>query len=339
VAPDHSTWGAYQCYGDGGYALPSIGEQSHGTEEVEAPRTAREARRWLEGIANRIASVGIDLSDGRARIEQELKAIEHALDERDWVGEGQLYGRLAEAWTALGDFDQAVAWYERALTAPDGAMTLGGVEQLANLRDRLATSLTRNRRPTRADRRRADEMMDQSLEAITLLERLSGSGERTALRAAHHKRRAIAATGARRLAALEAAAQCYLAAYRQSSAPYPLFNFLQLETIRSRIAGDTAATRDVMGDFERRLAVHDDSTYWSAVATPDGHLTRALLDGSVAASQDVLLDLYSTAFDCRSTWAERSSTLDHLLDLAELHPDATEKDALEALFAKLSSAE
>ena len=340
AAPEHSTWGAYQCYGDGGYALPSVGEQHHSTDDVDDPRTAREARRWLEAITNRIESVGIELSDGfdRVRIVKELTAIEHALDERDWVGEGQLYGRLAEAWTALGDFDRAVSWYSRALSAPDGAMTFAGVEQMANLKGRLAASLTRDRQPTKAERRHAEELLEQSMDAITLLERLSESGERSALHAGLHKRRATAATGAKRLAALEASAQCYLAAYRHTPEPYALFNFIQMETLRSRIAGDTAAVDEVIDDFERRLDVHDDTDYWSAVATPDGHLTKALLADAVAGSHDVLLGLYSDAFDCRSTWGERSSTLDHVLDLAELHPDAAQKDALRTLVDELSAA-
>jgi hypothetical protein len=128
-----------------------------------------------------------------------------------------------------------------------------------------------------------------------------------------------------------------LASFRQTGERYALFNFIQLEKIRSRIAGDTAAIAAVAEDFDRQLEVDDDSTYWSAIARPDGQLTQALLDDSIATLHDALVGSYSAAFGGRSTWAQRSSTLDHLLDLAELHPDTTHKKALRALHDDLAA--
>jgi tetratricopeptide (TPR) repeat protein len=340
AAPDHSTWGAYQCYGDGGYALPSNDtQQLEYVASPDPPRTGREARRWLDAITNRIASVGVEQSNesDRTRLEGELETIQVALAERGWLGEGQLCVRLAQAWQALGDFDKAVDWYSQALAADDGSMTLADVEQLANLRDRLAASLTRNPDATTADRRRAAALIEQSMESITLLEQLSQSGERLALRAGHHKRRAATATGADRLTALEAATQCYLASYRQTGDRYALFNFIQLEQIRSRITGEASAIDAVAADFDQQLAVDDDTTYWDAVGRPDGQLTKALLDDALATAHDVIVESYAAVFGGPSTWAQRSATLDHLLDLAELHPDTAHKQALRALHHDLAA--
>jgi beta-lactamase superfamily II metal-dependent hydrolase/tetratricopeptide (TPR) repeat protein len=331
----HSTWGAYQCYGDGGYSLPQSGHEHH--RHVGEPRTSREAARRLDELVNRIESVGINESSGddRHRTEDDLTRIDEAAARR-WSGNGHLCGQLAEAWKSMGDFDKAVEWYERAVAAKDGQVTLSDIEQLANLQDRLASSLVRNRRASKARRSRAAALVEQSMKTITLLEQLSQSGERSALRAGHHKRRATILQGLDRAEALEAAAGAYRRAYEQDGGAYALFNFIQLEEIRRRIAGDESRVGALIDDFERLLDQRDDSTYWASVALPDGQLTKAVIDGDIDARRGRLVSLYCAAFDSRSTWGQRSSTVDHLLDLAALHPDAGQSGALRALHDELA---
>lgn len=335
AAPHHSTWGAYQCYGDGGYSLPQSGRRPR-ADAVE-PRTLREATRRLEALVNRVESVGIEVSSGedRQRAVDDLTSIEAAAEAHKWFEHAHLCSDVAEAWKALGKFDQAVAWYERALSAKDGRITLKGIEQLANLRDRLASSITRNDPASEDASRQAAELIEQSMESISLLEQLSRSGERSALRGGHHKRRATTTEGDERVEALDAAATAYLDAYEQGAGRYALFNYLQLEEIRRRIAGGESRIGTRADDLELLLDQHDDSTYWDAVARPDGQLTRAILDGDVGSRHGTLVALYSAAFDSRSTWGERSSTIDHLLDLAELHPDDEQSKALHALHDEL----
>ena len=334
-APHHSTWGAYQCYGDGGYSLPQTADQHR--SHADQPRTEREAIRRLDALINRIESVGIESSSGEDRRQgkDELASIEMAATARGWARHGNLCSQLAEARKAMGEFKEAVAWYEGAVAAQDGQITLAGIEQLANLQDRLASSLLRNRRASAAQRRRAADLVAESLKTIDLLEELSHSGERSALRGGHHKRRATTLEGADRAEALDAAAGAYRRAYEQNDDAYALFNFVQLEEIRRRIANDESRIGPLIADFERLLDQHDDSTYWKAVARPDGQLTKAILDDQIDARRDELASLYAFAFDSRSTWAQRSSTLDHLLDLAELHPDAEQSKALRSLHRKL----
>ncbi len=337
TAPEHSTWGAYQCYGDGGYSLPRLGGQHSDPVGVEKPRTEREAIRWLDKLVNRIESIGLEASSGddRTQTENELTAIEAAAEE--WLGSGRLCEAIAEGWKATGNFDKAVHWYECALRANDAQLTLQGLEQLANLRDRLAARLMRDGKPTAADRRRAADLNEQSIRTITLLEQLSESGERAALRAGHYKRQATTAKGAERVAALDAAARAYLEAYRQDHRDYTFFNYVQLEELRSRIAGEPSGVREVADQFEELLDKFDDSNYWTAVARPDGQLTKALLGDAIDTSRPELVELYAAAFDSRSTWAQRSSTLDHLLDLAALHPDRKQAKALIELRDELAA--
>jgi len=262
-------------------------------------------------------------------------AIEGAVKKNNWSKSGHLCEALSGGWQAIGDFEKAIEWLEAAQQAGDGRLTLAGVEQLANLRDRRAASLMRSRTPTEAHRLRAAELTGQSIRAITLLEQLSGSGERYALRGGHHKRRAITLQGAERAAALDEAATAYLKAYQQGDAEWALLNYVQVEELRSRLTDTPSRASDVAEDLTRMLGTVDNSYYWTAVAVPDGQLTRALLDDTIDTSQAQLVELYAAAFDNRSTWSQRSSTLDHLLDLAELHPDEQQSKAIRALHRKL----
>lgn len=333
AAPEHSTWGAYQCYGDGGYALPRRGGRQQLPETTAEPRTLREALRRLDKLINRIESVGVDPSDAddRSQTEGDLVAIEAAIDHHGWTTQGRLCEQLAEAWRTVGDADKAIAWYERAIVAEDGRVTIAGIEQLANLRDRRATAILRTLRVSKAERERASTLAQQSIESIGLLEQLSNTGERATLRGAHFKRRAIAVTGDERIAALAAAVAGYLAAYRQTKRPYPLLNFIQLETLRSRTADEPPALDEVADDFAHLLDHPDDRDYWTAIARPDCQLTRALCDDAIEVDRGRLVKLYNTVFDTRSTWGQRTSTLNHLLDLADLHPDNEQASALRAL--------
>jgi hypothetical protein len=92
----------------------------------------------------------------------------------------------------------------------------------------------------------------------------------------------------------------------------------------------------LIDDFERLLDGRDDSTYWASVAFPDGRLTKAIIDGEIGAQRERLASLYCAAFDSRSTWGQRSSTVDHLLDLAALHPDVEQSKALRSLHDDLA---
>ena len=88
---------------------------------------------------------------------------------------------------------------------------------------------------------------------IESLEQLSASGERTALRAGHHKRRATVVTGPERIAALDAAAAAYLRSFEQDPQDYTLFNFVQLEEIRSRMAREPSGAARFHDELQRRI--------------------------------------------------------------------------------------
>ncbi len=337
-----STWGAYQCYGDGSYRLPQLSGRPRA--EPEPPLTRREVLRRLESLVNRIESVGMEGDTGHHADQaiDELTVLMTTAEQQGWLEKnaGPLCEEFGRAWAAAGDFERAVDCYRAGLKQDDGRITLKGVEQLANLEGRHAARLARGDKP---DRDRIKSLNEQSIRHIEQLEALSGTGERTALRAGHLKRQAAAGAGDDRALALEQAAGAYRRSYKQDPAAYALFNYVQLEEIRRRSIGETPdqALRDEVTAQLNRYSEQPPSkrNYWDAVALPDGRLTVAIMNDDVDNRIESLANAYLEVFDGRSTARERASTVEHVRDLADLHPDRTQADALRALYERLESSE
>ncbi len=338
VSPEHSTWGAYQCYGDGGYRLPREVADASAGNASGAPVTKAEALRRIEAIVNRVESVGPEVDS--AREIAEMEAIEQTAAK--WIdGDG---GRLCEAlglgWAALGQYERAVERLDGALRAKDGAMTLKGLEQYANLKDRLAAELLREKNASQADRERAGKLMTEALASIELLEQLSPSVERTSLRAGHYKRQAAAVRGDERAAALRKAATAYRMAYDQELKAYGLLNYVQLEEIRRRVDEDASAAHEMYDQVDAFLVAAyaaSASDYWDAVSRADALLTVAIIRDEIPDKAETLIGCYTEAFDGGSTAAQRASTLDHLHDLADLHPDEVQSGALSSIRTALAA--
>ncbi len=333
-----STWGAYQCYGDGSYRLPRLSGPPRA--EPTSPLTRREVLRRLESLVNRIESVGMEGDADQAS--KELTVLMSTAEERGWLGKnaGHLCEEFGRAWAAAGDFEQAVDCYRAALKQGDAQITVKGIEQLANLEGRYAARLARQDTP---DLDLIKNLNRQSIRRIQQLEALSGTGERTALRAGHLKRQAVASSGEERALALEQAGEAYRRSYEQDPAAYALFNYVQLEEIGRRSSGEPP-DQGLQGEVTAQLDKYSRQppstrNYWDAVALPDGRLTVAIMNDDVDNQIEALASAYLAVFDGRSTARERASTLEHVLDLADLHPDRTQADALRALYQRLMSSE
>lgn len=337
--PKHSTWGAYQCYGDGGYKLP-IRRRDDGTPRP--PSTVREALHRLERLVSQLESVGT--ADRHAWFVDEIESIEHAAAARRWftkTGNGALREQLGEAWATLGDFEAAIGHYDAGMQAEDAAISLRALERLANLHDRRAGEL-RRRGGEDADRAEIEHHLDESDRLMSILRQIGPTGERLALDAGRMKRRAVAMQGEQRLSALSDAAHRYKESYGGTEQPYTILNYLQLEEIRARIAGDEPETASWQTPLDESLRDHEpspDGDYWADVRRPDAHLTQSIANDSVDRDFAILEELYRAVFDNRSRASERASTLNHLLDLADLHPDEQQSGALRRLHDSLANAE
>ncbi len=346
AAPRSNTWGAYQCYGDSGLRLPA-----KETAEFLAPEpaTVREMLRRIEYVIDRIESRGSDrlTVEERAEQEEELKILTHTAKRQDWfdgkhsADGGVLAEALGRAHSEIGNWDIAIEWYEHAVAHPSGGATLRAAEQLANIRDRYAISLTRNAAASADDLELAQELSAAAATGLEALSTLNPTSERSALFGGLYKRQAVASSDpARRIGSLERSADCYLAAYTDEQSSYTLLNYVQIETLRGRLAGQPSSRVDddqlrQVGRFERARVRTSAADFWDMIGAADASLTRKLVDGALHRSVDRLADLYQAAFASRSTARQRASSVDHLRDLAALHDDAAEASALRRLVALL----
>lgn len=133
--PHSNTWAAYQCYGDPDWRF-------RGDAGDQRARRAIDVRSSV-GLENALRSLA---SDFKYQIEQH-EAFESARAElaeyaaryaSRWGTLGALAEAFADAHAEAKLFDEAIAWYERALAAPDRGATLRAIEQHANLSARRA---------------------------------------------------------------------------------------------------------------------------------------------------------------------------------------------------------
>ena len=338
-----STWGAYQCYGDGGYRLPADSGAREATHAPAAPLTAQEAMRRVESLVSAIESVGFLPGGTAEHAASQLAVIESQARESSWVDRSaRLCEELARAHAATDGFAAAIAWLEAAVRASDGSVTLRGIEQFSNFSDRLAASLIRNPDATDADRVHAQQLIDESLTTIECLEQIGRSGERAELRSAHYELAAVASTGEARVAALRASAAAHLAAFQLQRQPCSLLSHIQIDTIRSATDG-SPSTIDAVASAFREItglpAAGGDADFLERVTGAESALTQALVDGDLDTRLPGLIEQYLDAFGGRSTAAERTSTLDRLLVLADLHPHELQAAALVELHRALTDTE
>ncbi|HYF20012.1 MAG TPA: CHAT domain-containing protein [Ramlibacter sp.] len=147
--PGDATWAAYQCYGDPGWRwrdatadaqapLPSLG----GLERAIA--SPADLCLALDNLAGDLAFRRFD----RRRADDAVRHLEAEYAPR-WGDIGLVAESFALVHAVSGREAKAIAWYERAVRAPDGSASLRAVQQLKALKHRgVGTSA----RPTRTTR-------------------------------------------------------------------------------------------------------------------------------------------------------------------------------------------
>jgi hypothetical protein len=226
---------------------------------------------------------------------------------------------LAAAWAQLGRFDRAVERYEEAVRAGGRDVPLAAVEQLINL------SVRRAREMDDDEQRRA--LLRGARQKLTALQTMGLTGERLALRASFHKKRACLSDPPDR-EDVRRALRCYLAALEADEVndedpdPYHELNARQLTAIvRQWDDGVPDAPRGDEHRF-RRLLAEPPADFWSRNRIGDWMLTRLVEQevGGEPAGETVadMVDVYETAFRLRSSAFNRRSVIDHLVDLGTL---------------------
>ena len=276
--PGVNTWGAYQCYGDPDYRF-----QKGDTQKVANPSKQRFAlpAQLLVELENltRMAEVasGEQIKSLRERAEQVLGAVP-----KSWTTRGDILYTLGNLFGELGDYDQAVKYYEQSATQEKALGLLRGIEQEANMRVRAAV---RNWTAQRISSEQACADIDQALAKIETLLTLGKTKERLALKAAAYKRRAIVDNNpGTRKQSLEKMTTAYKEAFEKvgptSEYSALLTNWLGSATVLRWIdqnTDDLISTRAVELDANLDLGIKQalsDPSFWNAVIEPDCLLIR-----------------------------------------------------------------
>ncbi|MGI8809534.1 MAG: DUF7379 domain-containing protein [Acidimicrobiales bacterium] len=202
-AGSSNTWAAYQCYGD-----PAVRLHSHSVRSAKSPSpvSADELQRRLEELE-------VDARDADEDYRKELCRRVDAEEERaskEWPRKSRMWSAFGMAYATLGQTEQAITSYRRALNHQDRLLPLKAVEELADLEHTRAVEVLRaGERGAKAFDMTPTQLMTLARKRLDSLDELGISQERHALRATLHEREAALYTDqdkeGRRNAALRAA--------------------------------------------------------------------------------------------------------------------------------------
>ena len=295
-----NTWAAYQCYGDPDWRY------RRETQDAQRPAPPPDPAQEFASIASASALV---LALETLAVKSEFQHADSAaqadrlryLQETYalfWSDNGQVAEAFGNAWAQAGDFEEAVGWYEQARTAADGTSPLTAIEQLANLKVRIASAKVAGANAAEAAVQAAARK--DITEAMSLLDILLAVGptlERESLYGSAYKRlayiEAIAGNDAAETAAITSMMEHYTAAERiarkkQEENPatienvfYPAMNRIAAQLALqggtehvAKLDGDTLkAVRDSM------LAMPPD--FWSVVGQSELKMYEALSAGTL----------------------------------------------------------
>jgi CHAT domain-containing protein len=337
---DTNTWGAYQCYGNPGFIL------------VQEPEIiARKARRYFSRreYLDELKSIAADARTGQAEpretLRQDLKRLDEVIPPH--FRDGEVLAAFARAWAEVGDFNEAIKTYRKAILESKSGAVLGTIEQLANLQDRYASRLRAERQlqaSTTAVENAAqdlpdpDELINEAIEWLEWLrKKLGDTTERLSLLGALYKRLALATMGRTRALKLKKAKEYYGKAHENvlketdSLDPYPTLNWLTLrfclkDRNKEELLHLIDETKKVVKEREQR----QEATFWDRVGLPDTTLLRHLIKGDLARHEQEVTELYRRVIASGPTERELSSVRNNL-DFLIAMLDARENNTVKAL--------
>jgi len=362
AAEKGTTWAAYQCYGDPTFVLR--GRQTE-VAPTGDPVGLADLKARLGALATQVADLSRPrpgmLQDRRGRLLATYQALEQWVDDRGkgFVDDPDVWRLLARAARELGEFASAAKWYGR-FADPDGVPARRDaspfdLQQAANCVARGAQADARRALELAAGKADAapaaatsspDEQLKKALgrfpRAVALAEgsiAMRKEDEGWAILASVYKKWATVDPD-RRTEHLSQAVVTYGELTGTKRGGYGVENRLQVTALRNRKEGLTLAESLERDSPASGLASQDDDDqlvdavssqdmdFWSRVSEGDLALTRLMLaddDAKRESAKEALVNYYREAFRGRSTYAERSSTVDHLQDLSEVLPDGDDR--------------
>ena len=274
--PESNTWGAYQAYGDPDYRLDptSTGGVASSLGNVDAAEFIEAVR----DIGRRAEEAGSANGSPSAAV-RSLKALV-ADCPSDWLAQTDVLMEIGYAYGRLGQFESAGEYLAAALAGDgdNGTTTLRAVAELANFEALLADHYTE------AQAARTRELHKLAISRLEKLIAVAATSERYSLLGSVYKRRAAAERNARnaRQALTQAGEKYHLAhqlsLQRQGLDPYPALNWLAAATLLDQEVPDADALIERC-EATASEGFRKDRKFWTAIATADAGLVRALRTG------------------------------------------------------------
>ncbi|MEZ4660416.1 MAG: CHAT domain-containing protein [Caldilineaceae bacterium] len=335
-----NTWGAYQCYGDPGFAL-KVGASSR----EAAKRRYVSFSEVLREVENYQASASRTTDKGwRTRYQKQVVELEQRIKTempKDWYN-GELMYALGAAYSELQDFRGAIMRFEEALSASGAAeqVPIQVVEQIANLSSRYVWMQYKEKAESNVSVAESGPvsawsvkgLLDNAQKKLESLVQLAPTAHRYALLASCYKRRAMVSNAdEERRHALTECAENYEKAYemsQNSDTPYSGLNWINAQVLAG--IEDDAQRAKLREAFNKSLQSDPSKTsqdFWARVKPGDIELTRLLLEGAEDAINK-MQSAYEQVFRLGGTTRERSTVIENLeFVVAMLHWGAQEKEA------------
>ncbi len=321
-----NTWGAYQCYGDPGFKLVSRRPKSKGNRRFVA---RSELLEYLEEVAKDAQDA--QRQEERERLADDVRKMLKTVP-RDWLA-GKVYSHAGKALGELGEFEQAIDFYQRAVADWNAETPFEVLEQLANLSIRYALELSKGENPD-------EELIKKNVErARTRLDQLidiAPTPERYAMFGSLFRRLAMLGNKD----AIRQAERQYGEAYRLFKEkagvtdPYYAINWGVFRILRGRISKKDRAEIEAIakeGIAEARRRVRTRPEFWNRVAEPDAEVMLGLLHRDLDRRASAIEKQYKGAFAKGSSERQRKSVFDHLESLRVLLSSQSKRKLAEAI--------
>ena len=351
-----NTWAAYQCYGDPDWIFRrGVGDAQHPTPSLTDEFAGLAS---APALALALESLAIKSRYQKATKETQRAKIRH-LEERFaplWGGMGAVAESFGLAWAETKGTAAAIEWYRKALAANDGSASIKSVEQLGNLRARLALEgveqvLKQNGQTTGKQLEQARSEIKAALQTLEGLTKLQPSIERQNLCASAWKRVARVEAIAKRPNEERIAISNMKAAYARAEAIaretnfaalfYPALNRMAAELIVD--AGkpgwtkfDTKTVNDVRESLT--LRARDDPDFWCFIGVIELRTYQAMAEDRLATELhgiELELDELFTRVSAPSMWSSVNDQASFVLTKYAARAGGAEARAAKKLLATL----
>ena len=178
-----NTWGAYQCYGDPAYRLviKTAGEQNWKEKFVDIDEAIVKINQQYEVAKTASAQ-------GNKKIRGDLKNLRDGIekDNPDWLKDARLLEALGEAFSEAFWFEEAVKYFDPAVSNRKSTATIRAIEISANCHIRLAVQMFEKGPNQYGEAKRRIEKQIKNLDQ--LMDTIGETSERLSIIGSGHKR-------------------------------------------------------------------------------------------------------------------------------------------------------